>query len=454
MPLNINLSILPYYILGFLLLLVSFVLICVILPVGKAVDKALNSLKKVTIIRHIKAKFGTIDIGDNEERMIERAEKLKDQQRQEISGPWTLDARVKPYTSKAFRYLRAKELLETGAGMYNYAIAARGSRIGKSKVVSLNPPTNVPMSKLLSVALDMSRFELVEVPPGASEEEICQACKDATVIIGDYSAQNFISRKVIESAEKVGHIQVVSTDYDGVDIEAARDLGVTVSSGFLDEAAVAEHTIMLILMLLRKAIYSRNATMEGKWVQWDIWTDIAPFRGKTLGIFGLGSVGKQVAKRARAFHVNILYNKRNRLTPAEEAELGVEYRSFEELLEQSDIITIHVPLTDHTRGMFGKKEFEKMKPGAFLVNTARGGIVDEAALAGAVKAGKLSGAAVDYEPIPPDSPLRDLEKIIITPHTGAAGSTEENRRTSAFKLANNIAIALAGGRPLNIVNGL
>ncbi len=455
MPLDINLSILPYYILGFLLLLASFILLVIIFPLGRVIDKAAHSLKREAIVKHIKAKFETIHIGDNEELMIERAEKLKEQQRQEILGPWALDARVKPYTSKAFQYLRAKELLETrGVRTHKDAIGAGISGMYKPKVVSLNPSIILPMSELLSDVIDMSTVELVELSPGASDEEIYQACKGATVIIGDYSAQHFISREIIESAERLRHIQFVSAGYNGVNIEATRDLGVTVSDGFSDRVSVAEHTIMLILMLLRKAIYSHNATVEGQWVQCDIWTDIAPFRGKTLGIVGLGNIGKQVAKRARAFAVNTVYTKRNRLTPGEEAELGVEYRSFDELLEHSDIITIHVPLTDRTRGMFGEKEFERMKPGAFLVNTARGGILDEAALAEAVKAGKLSGAAVDYEPISPESPLRGLEEIIITPHTGAAGSTEEGQRTSASKIADNIAIALAGGRPLNIVNGL
>lgn len=326
----------------------------------------------------------------------------------------------------------------------------------KPKIVCLAPrPIEAFTLPSLATRVDLSTVEVTGISPWkATEDQICEAVAGATVIIGDYSAHNYISRRVMEAVPGLRHIQFGSIGFDGVDIKAARELGVTVSNGFGNGVAVAEHTIMLILMLLRNAVYSHNTTLQGQWVQFQIWNDITPFTGKTLGILGLGTIGRQVAKRSGAFDVKIIYNKRNRLSETEEKKLGVEYRTFDQLLEQSDILTIHVPLTDETRGMIGKNELAKMKDGAMLINTARGTIVDEAALADALRAGKLLSAAIDYEPVDIDSPLRGLENVIITPHTGTAGATAEAKKAEGIDFAENIARALAGERPLNIVNGL
>ena len=134
-----------------------------------------------------------------------------------------------------------------------------------------------------------------------------------------------------------------------------------------------------------------------------------------------------MAIRARAFGPKMIYNKRTRLPEDEERRLGVEYRTFLRLLEESDIITIHVPLTEETRGMIGEAEFARMKDGAILLNLARKDLVDEAALAEAFRAGKLSGVAVDYEPFDPESPLIGLDNVILTPHVAAMGTAPESQ---------------------------
>jgi phosphoglycerate dehydrogenase-like enzyme len=174
----------------------------------------------------------------------------------------------------------------------------------------------------------------------------------------------------------------------------------------------------------------------------------------TLGILGLGTIGREVAKRAQPFDVRILYHKRSRLSEKEEENLGVEYRRFNELLQESDILSLHLPLVEETRRMIGKQEIALMKQGAILINTARGELVDEEALADALKDGRLWGAAVDYEPLSQDSPLRNLDNVLLMPHCAVGGATPESRKMSALKFAQNIARVLAGEHPYNIVNGL
>jgi lactate dehydrogenase-like 2-hydroxyacid dehydrogenase len=239
-----------------------------------------------------------------------------------------------------------------------------------------------------------------------------------------------------------------------VDLKAAAEMGITVSNGFGDGVNVAEHTLMLILSLLRHTVLAHTSMKKGEWRQWEIIRATRPLSGMTLGILGLGTIGKEVAKRARPFDVRLLYHKRSRLPREAEESLGVEYRSFERLLQESDILSLHLPLVEETRGLIGEREIALMKKGAILINTARGMIVDEEALAEALKEGRLWGAGVDYEPLSPDSPLRSLDNVLLMPHCAVGGFTSESRKVSGLKFAQNIARVLAGEKPLNIVNGL
>jgi glyoxylate reductase len=166
----------------------------------------------------------------------------------------------------------------------------------------------------------------------------------------------------------------------------------------------------------------------------------------------------EVAKRLKPFGVKMLYNKHNRLSEAQEIELGVEYASFDRLITDSDILTIHVPLTSETQGMIGESQIAKMKKGAYLVNTARGQIVDEAAVAEALRKGKLSGAAFDVprygnEDIPNLlSTFQGVKNVFVTPHTSALSPESMERCIKGF--TRNIFKALRGEKPLNIVNGI
>ncbi len=303
--------------------------------------------------------------------------------------------------------------------------------------------------------MDMSSIEIVEIgKKAASEEEISRVCEGATIIIGDWSAENYISRNVLEAAEGVRHVQFTSKGFDGVDLKAATEMGVTVSNGFLDGVSVAEHTMMMILSLLRHTVHAHTSMKKGEWRMWETIRATRPLSGTTLGLLGLGNIGKEVAKRANPFNVRVLYHKRSRLPKEEEENLGVEYRSLDRLLQESDILSLHLPLVEETRGLIGEREIAQMKKGAILINTARGAIVDEGALAEALKDGRLWGAAVDYEPLSLDSPLRSLDNVLLMQHSGIGGSTLESHRENRLKFAQNIARVLAGEKPHNIVNGL
>jgi len=294
-----------------------------------------------------------------------------------------------------------------------------------------------------------------------TDEGVQAAVRDATIILF-FPGSPYISREVLEAAEKVKFIQCTTVGYDNIDLEAATGLGIPVANNpGWNTRSVAEHTIMVILMCLRNIIYAHTRTVKQGWKMPEEWMKHVnrnkELQGKTLGIIGLGTTGIEVAKLARVFNPRILYYKRTPLSVKDEKELGVEYRSFEELLAESDIITLHVPLTDETRGMIGRNEIALMKDGAILINVAREGIVNEAALAEALQQGKLSSASFDVwnskiedKVWQPDSPLTDCENVIMSPHT--AGPTKEARDRATVQWTENLYRYLDGDRPHNLVN--
>ena len=180
-------------------------------------------------------------------------------------------------------------------------------------------------------------------------------------------------------------------------------------------------------------------------------------KDRTLGLIGLGDIGREVARLAGAFGSKVIYYKRNRLSEEAEHQLSVEYRSFEELLAESDIVSLHVPLTDETRGLISRKEIDLMKNGAILINTAREHIMDEEAVAETLKIGKLSGVGVDTVPMRVedgffvfDSPLPALENVVLTPHT--AGASKEALIRANVMWVENVTRFLNGEEPLHLVN--
>jgi phosphoglycerate dehydrogenase-like enzyme len=231
------------------------------------------------------------------------------------------------------------------------------------------------------------------------------------------------------SATKLRLVQLLSAGYDHVDIEAARKAKVPVSNnGGANAIAVAEHTIMLMLAVYKRIVRFHNDVVAGKWRAGNPNDSrVYELAGKTLGIVGLGNIGKKVARRAAAFDMKIQYYDIVRLNEDQEDALGARFALFEELLRTSDVLSLHVPLTDGTRRMMGAREFALMKPGAILVNTCRGPVVDEDALHRALTQKQIAGAGLDVfveEPPKPNHPLFALPNVTLSPHS--AGPTWEN----------------------------
>jgi glyoxylate reductase len=249
--------------------------------------------------------------------------------------------------------------------------------------------------------------------------------------------------------------------FDNVDVKAAADRGIIVTNTPSDEVneAVAEHTWALILALARRIVESDEFVRDqgyfagsGGFKGWQPDLFLGPsVKGKTLGIIGLGRIGSMVARRAKGYDLTVLYNKHEPDLEAEK-ELGIKFATIDELLSSSDFVTLHVPLTDETRGMINKDALGKMKQGSYLVNTARGPIVDESDLVEALEAKKLSGAALDvFESEPNVSPkLLALPNVIMTPHIASA--TFEARQKMGEQAVDAILDTLAGTKPQNMVD--
>jgi len=326
----------------------------------------------------------------------------------------------------------------------------------KEKVVCFTPLETEFFKSHLENWIDFSTFELEILPGDVTEEKVCKAVADATVIFGDGRHLTHITRRVIEAAPRLKLIQLLTVGYDEVDIEAADEHGIPVSNtAGCNAISVAEHAIMFMLVLLKKGLYAHESTLRGEWPQMELAVGgkVLELGGKTLGILGLGAIGTEVAKMARVFGSHILYHKRSRLPVGEEERLGVKYVGFDELLQWSDILSIHVPLTSETRGMIGREEISMMKKGAILLNLARGGVVDDAAVAEALKEGRLSGAGLDVfgdEPLGPDNVFDGVENVMLSPHVSGASKEMLGR---AFKMCGeNLARFFAGEKLDYVVN--
>jgi phosphoglycerate dehydrogenase-like enzyme len=232
-----------------------------------------------------------------------------------------------------------------------------------------------------------------------------------------------LTAELIAAAPRLKLIQHQGVGYDNVDVAAAAQAGVPV--GLTPEGTskpVAEHVFLLILSLYRKLLTANWTLRQGRWLQWELRPQSYDLVGKRLGIVGLGRIGREVAQRGRAFECHVLYYDVVRAPSEVEAELGVEYTPFNELLAQSDVVTLHVPQSEGTLGMIGAAELARMKPTALLINTARGSLVDEAALHHALTSGQLAGAGLDVfatEPPAAYHPLLGLDNVVATPHVAA-----------------------------------
>lgn len=283
-------------------------------------------------------------------------------------------------------------------------------------------------------------------------EELITGVKDADALLTLLT--DHIDGKVLDNAPNLKVIANYAVGFDNIDVAAATQQGIVVANTPSDQVseAVAEFTWVLILALSRRVVEGDEFGRKSAYRGWE--PDLFLGRdvyGKTLGIVGLGRIGTMVARRARGFSMKILYNKRTRDEQAEK-ELGVEYRDLDEIFGEADFVTLHVPLSSETRQMINQDSLARMKPTAYLVNTARGGVVDEHALVTALKQGKIAGAALDvHENEPEMNPeLLMMENVILTPHMASA--TVEAREKMTEQVVEAIIKTLRGEKPDNLVN--
>lgn len=256
-----------------------------------------------------------------------------------------------------------------------------------------------------------------------------------------------------KAAPKLRLIQLLSAGYDAVDIEAARRAKVPVANnGGANAISVAEHAVMLMLTTARRVVWQHASVSGGRWRGNGPPPTMYELYDKTLGIVGLGNIGKKVARRARAFGMNVEYYDVKRLTEDEEDALGVKFRLLKELCRRSDFISLHVPLNASTRHIIGAEELALMKPSAIIVNTSRGPVIDEKALAKVLAEHKIFGAGLDVfdqEPPPPNNPLFKLDNVVLTAHF--AGPTSDNH-TARFRNAfDNVQRVARGEQPFWVV---
>ena len=326
----------------------------------------------------------------------------------------------------------------------------------KSKVICLRPKHDFDRA-----GITMPASFNVEFYPKADEERLAEVCADADVLLSS-STTPPITAKIISRARALKLIQLTGSGYNTVDLAAADKAGVPVARiPGQNSKSVAQFAFVLMSMLDWGILEADTETKKGHFeeVREKIRKAGAyELEGKVLGILGVGPIGKEMARIGAFFDADLCYFDILRLSPEQEKELKLTYVDFETLLKRSDILTLHIPLTRETRKLIGSKELGWMKPTAILINTSRGGIVDEKALLDALASGRLKGAALDAfepEPIPPDHPFLSLDgdlqkRIILTPHIG--GATRQAHRRMYQESIDNILRVLRGEQPKYVVN--
>jgi D-3-phosphoglycerate dehydrogenase len=300
-------------------------------------------------------------------------------------------------------------------------------------------------------SLDPARAALARIDPelrmakSASAEDILAVARDADAILVTYAKLPADLLRQLMRCKAIGRFGL---GVDNIDVEAAAELGITVT--YVPDYCmyeVSDHAMALLLALARKVPLSNALVQAGRWEMPAV-VPIHRLAGSVLGLVGFGNIPRALTPKAQAFGLRVVTHDPY-LPPAALAAAGVEGVSFEELLEISDFVSIHAPLTPATRGLFDAEVFNKMKKGALLINTARGPLIDEEALVAALDAGQLGGAALDVvavEPLPRDSRLLGRDNVILTPHT--AFYSVEALNELQTKCAADVARVLSGEKPV------
>jgi glyoxylate reductase len=296
--------------------------------------------------------------------------------------------------------------------------------------------------------VEVSKFDRI-----LTGQELIEKGKDCDAILSLLTDK--ITPEVIDQlGDKIKIISNYAVGFDNIDVAYATEKGIVVTNTPCDEVneSVAEMTWAMMLALARRVVEADQVTRQGAYKGWEPAIFLGQLlRGKTLGIIGMGRIGGMVAKRAKGFEMKVLYSNRSRDEAAEQAT-GAEFVEMDRLLSDSNFVSIHVPLTDETRGMVNVEKFAKMKHGAILINTARGPIVREQDLVEALRDGKLGGAGMDvYENEPIINPeLVAMENVIMTPHIGSA--THEAREAMGKLAVDALLNTFNDQMPANIVN--
>jgi glyoxylate reductase len=260
-----------------------------------------------------------------------------------------------------------------------------------------------------------------------------------------------IDDELLRRAPELKVVASAVVGYDHVDLEACRARGVAVTNTpDVLTSTTADLTWALLLATLRRLPQAERSLRTGRFEGWGFWDYLgADLGGRTLGILGMGRIGQAVARRAAAFEMPVIYHTVRRLSPAVERSFGARFVEWEALLQESDVLSLHVPLTPQTRHCIDRQAFRRMRAGSYLINTARGALVDEAALVEALTNGRLAGAGLDvYEHEPEVHPgLFDLDVVVLLPHIGSA--TVEARTRMAVLAVRNAVAVLEGRTPPN-----
>jgi Lactate dehydrogenase and related dehydrogenases len=289
-----------------------------------------------------------------------------------------------------------------------------------------------------------------ELPP--SPEELARKAQQSDALLTLLTDR--VDSPLLDTAPDLLVVSNMATGFDNIDVSAAiaRGVLVTRTPGVLSETT-ADFAFALLLAAARRVVEGDRFVREGRWKTWGPETLLGQdVYGATLGIVGLGGIGREVAKRARGFGMRILYTGPSR-KPDAERELGVEFRALDELLRESDFVSLHAPLTPETKHLINARTLRLMKPTAMLVNTGRGPLVDQAALYEALRSGVIAAAALDVtepEPMSPDDLLLTFPNVIVTPHIASASVATRSRM--ALLAAENLLTALRGEIPEHTVN--
>jgi D-3-phosphoglycerate dehydrogenase len=295
----------------------------------------------------------------------------------------------------------------------------------------------------------------IVIPAERTPEAVCAAAVDADIVVGDWTGGTGVTAELVAAAPRLALVQQPSVGVDRVDVEACTAAGVPVANaGQSNAVSVAEWCVGATFTVLRSMHYGDQQVRAGNWPQLDLATrGGGEVSGKRVGIIGMGAIGRECATRYAALGCDVAHWSRTKREPSEAG--GSRWLELDDLLRHSEVLVVVIALSATTRNLVSTEQLALMPSGGFVINAARGGIVDEAALIAAIESGQLAGAALDVydiEPLPAGSPLRAVDRILLSPHS--AGATRQAQSRLLAHVIENVRRAVSGESVLSVVNGL